>query len=424
MAEIDKNYSRRDKMAVWHSHIRQWEKTTNHNIIRGKGAWLYDDMGNRFIDAISSGGVNLHGHAHPLINQRISEQLSQLEYSPFTGFTHPKAIDLADKLLRLLPDNQGKIFYSNDESSAVEVAIKMTLQYWKNKAEDRKTFIVLEHDYHGSSFGAQSVSYSFDKENALNHLDFQVKFIPMPIQNNLESVLLKIDEIHKEYQVAGFIFEPLVQFHAGMRMHKAEYLEQLIYRCQKWNIITIANEAITAFGRTGAMFACEHLGTSPDIFCLANSLTAGYMTLGATSCSAKVFHGFLKREQPETLNYAQSYTASPLACTAALASLEIFKQDAYIEEIIRIVYKHQAFAQYLQTHPQVENVRQMGTILAFEIKIDNSEDSSPLLNYRFLERGVIIQAIKNTVYFIPPYCTSNEDLDRIYAATLSVLKVI
>ena len=418
MNKINKSWTEKDKMAVWHSTLNQWTRIPNFNIVKAKGIYLYDEDGNRFIDGISSGWVNLHGHSHPLINQRIIEQLGKSDHITFAGFTHQPAIKLAEKLLRILPENQGKIFFSDNGSTAIWVALKITLDYWKNKREDRNTFIVFENAYHGEGFNF------ITSQNSNKGQGISVVQIPVPNENNLESVLKNLDEINQTHQVAGFIFEPLIQGRAGMQMHKAEYLEQLIYRCQKLGIVTIADEVMTGFGRTGAMFACEHIGVEPDIFCLAKSLTGGYMPLGVTSCSAKILHAFMKKGQALSIDYFHSYTANPIACAAALASLEIFEQDGYIEEIIRIVYKHQAIAQYLQTLPTVENIRQTGTILAFDIKSKEQEYNSEYINYSFLKRGVLLQTIGTSVYIMPPYCISNQELDQVYAAVIDVIKKV
>ncbi|MCO5233200.1 MAG: adenosylmethionine--8-amino-7-oxononanoate transaminase [Chitinophagales bacterium] len=421
-------WNKRDKTAIWHPCTPQWKEEYNINIVRGKGIYLYDDQGNEYIDAVSSWWVNLHGHAHPHINERLKEQLDLLEHVIFAGFTHQPAIELAEEILKLLPENQSKIFYSDNGSTAVEVAIKITMQYWYNIGQKKLSFIAFENSYHGDTFGSMAVGADSPFNDPYGKPAFNVIHIPTPTSDNIQHIVEKITHIHQQYDIAGFIFEPLVQGWAGMLMYEAELLEKIIRHCKQLNIITIADEVMTGFGRTGAMFACDHLDEAPDIFCLSKGITGGYMALGATSCTSKIYHAYLQKDPLKTFYHGHSYTANPLACTAGLASLEIFKQPGYIDEIIRIVYKHQAFLYQLQNHPKVKNARQTGTILAFDIK--NNEPTGYFNSkrdqyyYAFLKKGVLLRPLGNTIYLIPPYCITNEELDKVYAIILETLKVL
>jgi len=422
------DWNKRDRNVIWHPFSHQWQETPCINIIRGEGIYLYDDTGKAYMDAVSSWWVNLHGHAHPYMTEKIHEQLQQLEHVIFAGFTHPKAVLLAEELLKILPGNQARVFYSDNGSTAVEVAIKMTMQYWWNQGQHKYTFIAFENSYHGDTFGAMAVGAPSPFNTPFGAPAFNVIHIPTPNQENLASLLDKISDIASEYNVAGFIFEPLVQGSGGMLMYEAEHLEVLINHCRQLHIITIADEVMTGFGRTGAMFACDHLETAPDIFCLSKGLTGGYLPMGITTCTEEIYRAFLEKDIYKTFYHGHSYTGNPLSCAAALASLDILKSEGYIEEIVRIVYKHQAFRIRLEQHSKVSNARQCGTILAFDIR---TEEHTSYFNknrdffYReFIRRGVLLRPLGNTIYILPPYCITNDQLDIIYGAIEEVLDLL
>lgn len=422
------DWSLRDRSAIWHPFTHQWKDDLNIHIVKGEGVYLIDSEGNKYIDAVSSWWVNLHGHAHPYINQKIKEQLDNIEHLIFAGFTHTPAIELAEGLLEILPTNQSKIFYSDNGSTAVEVAIKMTMQYWSNKGQKRNAFIAFENSYHGDTFGAMTVGAKSPFNEPFGDAAFHVVHIPTPNENNIDSIINTILDEHKKNPFAGFIFEPLVQGSGGMLMYDADLLETLIRNFQNLDIICIADEVMTGFGRTGAMFACDHMEIAPDIFCLSKGLTGGYLPLGVTSCTSKIYHTFLEKDIYKTFYHGHSYTANPLACTAGVASLDIFKRDGYIDEIVRIVYKHQAFSHKLMKNSKVENVRQTGTILAFDIK--NEEQTGYFNSKRdqyyqaFLKRGVLLRPLGNTIYILPPYCITNEQLDTVYSTILEVINTL
>lgn len=422
------DWSLRDRSAIWHPFTHQWKESLNINIVKGKGVYIYDDQGNEYIDAVSSWWVNLHGHAHPHIIQKLQEQLNQIEHVIFAGFTHQPAIELAEGLLQILPPNQSKIFYSDNGSTAVEVAIKMTMQYWNNIGQKKTAFLAFENSYHGDTFGAMTVGAKSPFNEPFGDSSFHVVHIPTPNENNLDQIIATILDHHQKTPFAGFIFEPLIQGSGGMLMYDAEHLEVIIQHCQKLGIICIADEVMTGFGRTGAMFACDHMEIAPDIFCLSKGLTAGYLPLGVTSCTSKIYHAFLEKDITKTFYHGHSYTANPLACTAGLASLDIFKKEGYIDEIVRIVYKHQAFSHELKKYTQVKNIRQTGTILAFDI---NNDEGTGYFNSKrdqyyqaFLDKGILLRPLGNTIYILPPYCCTNEQLDKIYECILEVIQTL
>lgn len=419
------SWSERDQAVVWHPFTHQWEGVMPINIVKGEGALLFDDTGKSYIDAISSWWVNLHGHAHPYMAQKLSEQLYQLEHVIFAGFTHPWAIELSERLLDILPDNQAKVFFSDNGSTAVEVAAKMVLQYWWNKGQEKKVFLALEDSYHGDTFGAMALGQPSPFNAPFEPAALEVIHLPRPNADNLAAIKARITELASQKQIAAFIFEPLVQGSGGMQMYREEYLDALIVHCRAHDILCIADEVMTGFGRTGAFFACDHLETAPDIFCLSKGLTGGYLPMGVTTCTAEIYEVFLEKNVAKTFYHGHSYTGNPLACVAALASLDILTKPGYIEEIVRIVYKQQAFALKIKHHPKVANVRQTGTILALDVVVDEPSgyfnSARTILYNHFLKRGVLLRPLGNVVYILPPYCITNDQLDVIYGVIEEVL---
>jgi adenosylmethionine-8-amino-7-oxononanoate aminotransferase len=320
---------------------------------------------------VSSWWVNIHGHAHPYIAEKVAEQLRVLEHVIFAGFTHEPAVLLAERLLPLLPGKQEKVFYSDNGSTAVEVAIKMCLQFWVNTtATPRRKIIAFKDAYHGDTFGAMSVSSRSIFTDPFKSLLFDVEFIDLPTAQNIEQLKSKINYLSNE--VACFIFEPRVLGAGGMLMYEAEHLDQLLTTCNKHGILTIADEVMTGFGRTGTFFSCEALENAPDIFCLSKGLTGGTMPLGITSCNKKIFDAFLSDDKLKTLYHGHSFTANPVSIAASLASLDILLDPLTMENIQRISSKHSVFASSIVEHPKLKNVRQTGTILAMEWQTDGN----------------------------------------------------
>ncbi len=395
--------------AVWHPYT-QMQGADIIPITRGEGTYLYDDKGNQYIDAVASWWTNIHGHAHPHIANAIAAQAKKLEQVIFAGFTHEPAEILAQKLLQRIPHHQ-KIFYSDNGSTAVEVAIKMALQYWSNKGEARKKIICFRDAYHGDTFGSMSVSERGVFTKPFQQLLFDVEFI--------ECENMKMSEF-KNADVAAFIFEPLVLGSAGMKMYSAELLDGLLAACKKNNIITIADEVMTGFGRTGKFLATDYCTNKPDIICLSKGITGGFLPFAATTCTQNIYDAFLSTEKQKMFLHGHSYTANPLGCAAAIASLEVFETENTFEKIARIEKQHAAFAETLKNNKRVKEVRMRGTILAIEIQTD--EASGYLNNIRdrayqfFIERKIILRPLGNVIYILPPYCISNDDLKKVYEA--------
>lgn len=393
-------------------------------ITKAKGSYLIDENGKQYLDAISSWWVNVHGHAHPYIAEKIYEQAQQLEHIIFAGFTHEPAVTLAERLIKILPGNFSKIFYSDDGSTSNEVAIKMAIQYWWNqKSSDTKTnlpsrdkLLAFKNAYHGDTFGAMSVSERSVFTLAFHDLLLEVVFIDVPDENNLHQLKQEIDK-HAD-SVAAFIYEPLVQGAGGMKMYAPACMDALLQYIRQKNIICIADEVMTGFGRTGKMFASEYMETKPDIICCSKGLTGGTMALGVTACTEKIYNAYLDDDGRKTFFHGHSFTANPIACAASNASLDLFEQNIALKKIEYISERNEAFAIQLKQIKGIKDVRVRGTILAFEIEKGKDEYLNTIGNTittKALSKGVYIRPLGNTVYIMPPYCITEEELETIYA---------
>lgn len=407
----------RDAKVVWHPFTQHQTAPFSIPILRGEGAYLYDDTGIRYIDAISSWWVNLHGHSHPYIAQKVTEQFAKLEQVIFAGFTHEPAVRLAERLLEILPKNQVKIFYSDNGSTAVEVALKMAIQFFHNQGFAKKTKVIaLENGYHGDTFGTMAVGAKSAFNAPFEGFLYETIYLPVPTKGHEEHSLETMKNLMQNAdEIACFIFEPLIQGAGGMVMYESESLEKLLKLAKENGVITIADEIMTGFGRTGKLFASDFIETKPDILCLSKGLTGGTMALGVTSCTQKIYEAFLSEDRKKTLFHSHSFTANPLACTAGLASLDLLLTDDTRNKVLKISELHQKFKSK-NTHNS--NIRIKGTILAIEIQ--TAEGTSYFNNIRdvayqfFIEKGILIRPLGNVIYLLPPYCISEEDLTYIY----------
>jgi len=417
----------KDKELIWHPFTHLKFQGENICIERAEGSYYYDEKGTRYIDAISSWWVNLHGHSHPYISQKVSEQLLKFEHTMFSGFTHKPAVELAERLLKYLPKNQSKIFYSDNGSTAVEVALKMALQFWDNKGESKPLFIAFENAYHGDTFGGMSVGERNVFNNAFEKLLFDVVHIPLPNSENIERLEGELISLVKNHSVAGFIFEPLVQGAAGMLMYEAQYLDRLIKICNDNKVITIADEVMTGFGRTGKFFACDYLQKKPDIICLSKGLTGGYMPLGVTSCAQFIYDAFVSDDKAKTFFHGHSYTGNPTACSAALASMDLMEKKETWNNIDRISKKHSTFLNKIKGHKSIKTIRQTGTILAIELNTEEHthylNNSSEKITEFFMKHGILLRPLGNVFYVLPPYCINFSDMDLIYSKTEEFLNL-
>lgn len=417
----------RDRAVVWHPFTQMQTAPLPVPIVRGEGSVLYDADGRQYLDMVSSWWVNLHGHAHPHIARRVSEQLHTLEHVIFAGFTHPPAVELAERLLAILPPNQTRVFYSDNGSTAVEVALKMAFQYGHNRGQPRRKVVALEGAYHGDTFGAMAVSGRNTFTAPFAPFLFDVDYLPVPVAGQEERVLARATELFTD-DVAAFIFEPLVQGAGGMVIYEPNVLDQLIRLARQHGALIIADEVMTGFGRTGRLFASHYLTEQPDLMCLSKGLTGGTMALGVTTCTSAIYDAFLSDNKAKTLFHGHSFTANPLACTAALASMDLLLADATQVAIARIAEGHRAFAGRLSGHPGVENIRQRGTLLAFDLRVAEQTSYFNTIRDRayafLLDRGVLMRPLGNVLYLMPPYCTTDAQLDYTYEQILALLDTL
>jgi adenosylmethionine-8-amino-7-oxononanoate aminotransferase len=411
-----------DAKHIWHPYTRHFGMRSPPQIVRAKGASLYDADGRELLDMISSWWVTLHGHAELSIATAIARQSKTLEQVIFAGFTHEPAVRFAAELSAVLPAGLTRIFFSDDGSTAVEAALKMALQYWANLGEKRNTIVALENAYHGDTFGSMSVSARglFSKPFR-DHL-FDIETLPDPTGS---STLQALDRLlrERERDIAAIIVEPMLQGAGGMRVWSADLLRELREQTQSRGILLIADEVLTGFGRTGPLFACEHAGISPDIMCLSKGITGGFMPLGATAARNEIFETFSTGRDADTFFHGHSYTANPLACAAGRASLELLDaasrdrrtsiEDVHRDRIARIAH-----------HPAARNPRVLGTLAAFEIGegLGYLNPIAPRIAQFALDRGVLLRPLGNVVYMLPPFCTSADQLGMAYDVLESFLE--
>lgn len=404
-----------DARHVWHPYTQHGLNEVPLEIVRAEGAYLFDASGRRIFDAISSWWVTLHGHAEPAVAAAIARQAETLEQVIFAGFTHEPAARLAAELVRRAPPGLERVFYSDDGSTAVEVAVKVALQYWSNRGEPRRTIVALENAYHGDTFGAMSVSARGLFTDPFAEQLFDVARLPDPVDGDVVGALEALIA-SRGADLAALIVEPMVLGAGGMRMWPASALRDLRELCAAHEILLIADEVMTGFGRTGPLFACEHAGISPDLMCVSKGISGGFLPFGATLATEALFAGFRLEDRKRTLFHGHSYCANPLACAAALASLALL-DDASAARRASIERSHQAAALRLAATDGVANVRVLGTILAADLVVPDAGylSGAGLALRRFaLDRGVLLRPLGDTVYLLPPYCTVEADLALAY----------
>jgi adenosylmethionine---8-amino-7-oxononanoate aminotransferase len=409
----------RDKKNIWHPFTPQKGAAELIHIERAEGAYLYASDGRRFLDAIASWWVNIHGHGHPVIAKAIAEQALKLDHVLFAGFTHTPAIELAEKLLKVLPPAFSKIFYSDNGSTAVEVALKMAVQYFFNKGEiQRNRIIAFEDAYHGDTFGAMSAGGRSVFNAPFQELLFDVVHIPTPTAENLDTSIVQFEAAAKQGNVAAFIFEPLVQGASGMLMYEAAGLDKLLAIAKTYNIVCIADEVMTGFGRTGRIFATDYLTQKPDIMCLSKGITGGFLPLGVTACNTELYSAYDTEDPKKTFFHGHSYTANPIACAAAVASMDLLRGANCQSQIAMICEQHALFIQRIKKHHLIKNIRQTGTILAIELQTSSETSYFNTIKAKiqqfFLENEILIRPLGNIVYLMPPYCISESELKKVY----------
>jgi adenosylmethionine---8-amino-7-oxononanoate aminotransferase len=422
------NFSQRDKKHNWHPYTQHKTAPNFPAIVKGKDALLWDENGKEYIDAIASWWVNPFGHSNQIIADAIYKQLTTLEHVLFGGFTHNKAVELSEKLIEILPSNQQKIFYSDNGSTAVEVAIKVALQFNFNKGIKKTKIIAFEDAFHGDTFGAMAASgISFFTEAFEGSL-LEVVRIPVPTIGNEEKSILALKNLVITNDFAAFVFEPLVLGAAGMVMYSPEILDELIAICKENNVFTIADEVMTGFGKTGKTFASDYLHNKPDMMCLSKALTGGTIPMAITTFTQEIFDGFYDDDTNKALFHGHTFTANPTGCAAALASIDLLQTNEMQTNIQAINQSHLAFEIKIKNHPKVKTTRVLGVIFALEIKTDSEESyygtmRNKLYNF-FIENGIILRPVGNIVYILPPYVMTKDQLQKVYQTIEKALEIV
>jgi adenosylmethionine-8-amino-7-oxononanoate aminotransferase len=425
-------------LRIWHPFSQTHLDPEPLRVVRAKGTYLHTADGRKIIDAISSWWVNLHGHCHPRIGNAIADQTKDLDHVLLAGITHPAVEVLTQKLQRIVPSLLSNVFYSDNGSTAVEIALKMAVQYWQNRGcPEKQELIALEHAYHGDTVGAMSVSADSGFTSPFSHLRFPVHRVhsayclrcPLGRERttcNIECVqcLEKLLQQRGD-RIAAVIVEPLLQGAGGMIVHPTEFLQRIRKLTSEYGVLLIADEVFTGFGRCGKMFACNLAGVVPDLMCLSKGITGGFLALGATLCTDAIHEEF--SGPGRSFFHGHSYTGNPLACSAAVANLEIFETEDVFGRVDAITRQHAERLARVALHPLVDETRQIGTMAAIELKADDKgyfSSLKPRLYRFFLERDVLLRPLGNVIYVLPPYSIAREDLDYVYEVIDQALETI
>ena len=418
----------KDQKHVWHPFTQMQTAPQPLEIIRAKDAVLYAADGKEFIDCNSSWWVNVHGHGNEHIGKAISEQFSKIDHVIFAGATHPKAEELAKRITALLPVPFQKVFFSDNGSTAVEVALKMVFQYWSNSGTPKTRILALDGAYHGDTFGAMSVGQRGYFNAPFEPFFFEVDFLEFPTLENENLLLEKAEVLFKTNEFAGIILEPLIQGSAGMRMYSVSFLENLVGLAKKHGVLVIFDEVMTAWGRTGKYFAMHYCNVKPDIVCLSKGLTGGVLPLGLTVATNQIFEAFLSDDKSKALLHGHSFTGNPLACAAACASLDIFEKEETWENIHRIESSHRYFKAQIEQHPFVKEARVLGTILAIEIETGEGNTYFSTIRDKayafFLENGLFVRPLGNIIFINPPYCIMDIQLQKFQRVLIRFLDLL
>ncbi|MFK5881159.1 MAG: adenosylmethionine--8-amino-7-oxononanoate transaminase [Sulfurospirillum sp.] len=410
------------------TQMKDHEKIPLIPIKKGKGAYIYDFDGNVYLDCISSWWVNLFGHSHEYINLKIKEQIEQLEHVIFAGFTHKPAIDLAKRLVAITPKPLQKIFFADNGSSAIEIALKMSFQYFKNRGESRALFVSLENSYHGETMGALAVSDTGLYKDIYKDILLKTVQAKSPSLVCEDEALEDMRAVLKKYQgrVASVVIEPLVQCAGSMKMYNPSYITKLREICDEAGVFLIADEIAVGFGRTGSMFACEQARISPDFLCLSKGITGGYMPLSAVLFTQDIYDAFYcDYFEGKSFLDSHSYTGNTLACAVANAVLDIFEKENIIEKNREKIELIKTLTKPLEKLPNVKEVRQRGMICAIELQ---GYDSKERIGLRFfqeaLKEGIYIRPLGNVIYFMPPYVITNEEIKKMVRVVEKLLHIV
>ncbi len=407
-----------DRKHVWHPFTQMQTEPEPLVIVKAQDSTLYAEDGKTYLDCNSSWWVNLHGHGNPYLQEALNRQFSEIDHVIFAGATHPKAVELATRVVRLLPQPLQKVFFSDDGSTAVEVALKMVFQYWHNQDTPKKRILALDGAYHGDTFGSMSVSQRGLFNQAFEHLLFEIDFLDFPTPDKEQAILERAEQLFRSGEFAALILEPLVQGSAGMRMYRPGFLDELCALAKRCGVLLIFDEVMTAWGRTGKLFAMNYIRETPDIVCLSKGLTGGILPLGLTVATDAVYEAFLAPEKIKALLHGHSFTGSALACAVACANLDLVEDPTFFEDIDRISHQHMGFYNRIRRHPKLADLRQCGTIIALEIREEAGTSYFSGLRDKaysfFLEQGMLLRPLGNVLFLNPPYCVSNEELVYMY----------
>ena len=408
--------------SIWHPFTQHGLGEPIPQVASAKGAVLHLEGGAEVIDAISSWWVTTHGHANPRIAAAIADQAARLDQIIFAGWTHEPAETLAAGLRAIMPDSLTRVFFSDSGSTSVEVALKMALGYWLHRGEDRHRILVMDHGYHGDTIGTMSVGARGAFNRAYQPLLFDVTSIPFPATGAEQAALDALDAACRE-GAAAFIVEPLLLGAGGMLTYGADTLAEMARICARHGTLFIADEVMTGWGRTGTLLACEQAGVVPDILCLSKGLTGGAIPLAVTMASEPIYEAHYSQDRGRMFFHSSSYTANPIACAAANANLAIWREEPVRERIATLSQRQTERLATLARHPAVRNPRQLGTITAVDVGAAEGylSDLAPRMLAMFRERGVLLRPLGNTVYVMPPYCISEEQLDAVYTAIDEVI---
>jgi adenosylmethionine---8-amino-7-oxononanoate aminotransferase len=422
------NLSEKDQLYNWHPYTQHKTNGLLPAIVKGKGAVLWDENGKEYIDAIASWWVNPFGHSNTLIADAIYKQLTTLEHVLFGGFTNKPAVELAEKLLSILPQNQKKIFYSDNGSTAVEVALKAALQFNYNKGIKKTKIIAFENAFHGDTFGAMASSGITFFTEAFKGSLLEVIRIPVPTKENETATLTLLENLALTHEFAAFIFEPLCQGAAGMVMYSAATLDKMMTICKQHQVFTIADEVMTGFGKTGKTFASHYLTNQPDMMCLSKALTGGTIPMAITTFTQEIFDGFYHEDINKALFHGHTFTGNPTGCAAALASISLLETQEMQDNINRIYHHHLVFEEKIKQHPKVKTTRVLGVIFALEIKTESEESYYGTMRNKlyhfFIENGIILRPVGNIVYILPPYIILDEQLEKVYTVVEQAIEMI
>lgn len=421
---------------LWYPYTQAKTAPAPLKVKSAQGIWLELEDGRRLIDCISSWWVNLHGHAHPRIAAAIAEQATRLEQVIFAGFTHDPAEQVAEQLVKKLPANLNRVFYSDNGSTAVEVALKMAYQYWSNQGQKRGTFIAFEGAYHGDTFGTMAVGARSLFTQVFADLLFEVEFVPFPATHwgdeqvaereaqVLAAVQRRLESQPERY--AGVIIEPLVQGAGGMRMCRTAFLRQLAALIEQYQSLLIFDEVMTGFGRTGDWFACLKAQVQPDIVCLSKGITGGFLPLSVTVCTEAIYEAFYSDDPTKTLYHGHSYTANPLGCAAALTSWQLMVENE--SAFMTMETQHQRHLQALQNHPKVQRLRATGTIAAMDVVTSDQpgylNQVGPQIRQQAIQQGLLLRPLGQVLYLMPPYCITEAELADVYAKIRRILDAL